>query len=124
MSDKQIRLDRDAREALQNLIEAAIAKHDPSMHLEAFKRAILVSGFFTQENMEAVADLSFSKGCDYSRSWGLCVGEPAVLLSDILHPLEEETIPDCVTKKYPLLTQREWESAIRIVVMILSSHEL
>jgi hypothetical protein len=124
MSDKQIRLDRDVREALCNLIEGAIRDDESRKNLEILQQAILIKGFFTDDNQKAIDDLRFSQGRDYSRSWGLCVGDPGVLLSDIVHLLEEERIPDCVATKHPHLTQREWESAMRIVMMILSSFEL
>ena len=123
MDSNEDTLDRELREALVALAEAAVSGHDVVEPFERVKTAILTSGWFTEDNRRAVDDLSFGPRIGPDRAVGIGLRSAGILLRDIIHHLEEERIPDGIADTFPHLTQREWESAMRVLVMILMSFE-
>lgn len=115
---------RNVREALTALASNASEGNYSPDDLERLKKAILINGFYTSENQEAVEDVKFAQGDDYANSWGLSVSDPPVLLSNIVHIVAGEGVPAEVSRLYPQLTERQWYSAMGIIGHILSCHEV
>lgn len=120
--DFYFKQDKARQNALRDLMEAAAAGKETDEALKQVKH-MLTLGYDTEDNRNAMDRLKFAKAGKFP-SLGLTVGEPPVLLSDILWTVEGMPIPNEVQTSFPQLKQDEWEAAIRTIILILTTYEV
>lgn len=114
--------ERARQDALRDLLAAAAGGQDIGEHVEQVKK-MLTLGYDTEDNRNAMDRLQFTHAGKLNRQ-GLCVGDPPVLLSDILWMIEGMKMPSEVHADFPHLKKCDWEAAIRTIMLILTTYEL
>lgn len=84
----------------------------------AFKRALLDFGSETPDNLNCAEQLEL----DPSRS-ALVLRKHGIPISDLLNVAEDSDVPPSVREAFPLVTQAEWDAAMRLVTLILIALE-
>ncbi|WDI44229.1 hypothetical protein [Bremerella sp. P1] len=122
INEFQFQLDKTKQDALRQLLEAAASGKDTEEPLKLVKQK-LTEGADTDGNHEAMDLLKFVQA-DNPKSMGLSVGDPPVLLSDILWTIEGMEMPSEVQADFPHLKEHDWNAALRVMMLILSTYDL
>ncbi|MEV6711485.1 hypothetical protein AB0M48_05495 [Lentzea sp. NPDC051208] len=83
-----------------------------------FKRALVEFGSETPDNLNSIEQLEL----DPARS-ALVLRRHGIPISDLLHAAEDSDVPPSVREAFPLVTQAEWDAAMRLVTLILIALE-
>ncbi len=85
---------------------------------QQLKQLITDYGSETPDNLEAGKHLEFVERNQYRG-----VGSHNHLLSDVLNTLECTELPPYIKEEFPDLSQKEWESLLRMATLIASAME-
>lgn len=90
-------------------------------------RAFLDEGSETPDNLNCAEHIEF--GWIHNRSFGpmhicgLKLKGKDILVSDVVHLIEDEEITQSIQEQYPELTLEEWSAVTRITTMVLIALE-
>ncbi|QHT65547.1 hypothetical protein GXP67_02130 [Rhodocytophaga rosea] len=91
---------------------------------EQFRTALLDFASETPDNLASVDNIEIGKIRVNGRlESGLKIKGKKIMLSELMHSIEEMDLPEEIKAEYPKLTQEEWAAATRIMTLILSSLE-
>lgn len=91
---------------------------------EQFKIALLDYASETPDNVASIEKIEIGKvEVDKRLYSGLKIKGKNILLSEIMHGIENMSMPADIKEQFPNLTQQEWEAATRIIYLVLSSLE-
>ena len=90
-------------------------------------RAFLEMGSETPDNLKCSRQIEYGRAdgreASPAKVFGLKVKGTEILVSDVMHLVESEGIPESVLEYYPDLTDDQWSAVTRMTSMILISLE-
>ncbi len=117
-------------ELVETLLRACRKSERPPIDTaitQEVREAFLRRGSRTPDNMNCVEHIEYGtvEGREFGppKVSGLKVKESDVLISDVMHLVEDADIPDIVKKYYIDITVDEWSAITRMTTMILLSLE-
>jgi len=117
--------DHDLVEVLLRACKASERPPVDAAITEEVREAFLRKGSRTPDNLNCVEHIEYGtvEGREFGPPTvsGLKVKESDVLISDVMHLVEDMDVPDIVKKYYIDITAEEWSAITRMTTMILLS---
>ena len=118
---------REAQRRLRKTLIDATAKAQSSVELkdatQALREALLTFGSETPDNVQCAQHVEFGwvrrRRFGPSDVMGLKIRGKPVLISDLIHAIEDAVVPRKVQRQYPTITADDWAAARRLVTLIL-----
>jgi hypothetical protein len=117
-------------ELVRSILAAAIGSRegiDLTTLTNDIMRTLLEMGSETPDNLNCAQQIEFGRvaGREFGPAtvFGLKVKGTEMLVSDVMHFVEDEGVPDTVHRYYPNLTDDQWSAVTRVTTMILLSLE-
>lgn len=115
------------RENLCQIASVRLLPTDLEKLSDDLMRSFLDFGFETPDNLNCydhievgwIHDRQFGPRSVY----GLKLRDETVLVSDIIHLIEDMDLPDSVKDYYPELTENQWSAILRMATMVLLALE-
>lgn len=109
----------------------ALSRSVVSKKSDRLMKAFLAFGSETDDNMNCFRHVEYGRvdGRVDGRTWGpkrtygLKLKGKQILLSDVIHMVEDRKIPNEIAERYPDLTEDEWAAISRMATMILLALE-
>lgn len=118
---------RDPAAELRKLILQFADSSQPNGvdHTAAFRSALLDYGSHTPDNVAAIERIEIGPLEDETsaQTTGLRLASTGASLATILNVLEDAPIPPAVAESLPNLTPDDYESALRVVTLLLTAIE-
>ncbi|MBN1450509.1 MAG: hypothetical protein JW963_05785 [Anaerolineales bacterium] len=89
--------------------------------------ALLYFGSETDDNVNCVKHVEFGESCGRQfgppQKYGLKIRNSNILISDLIHSLEDDDIYRYLQGQFPSLNQAQIEAGLRLAVMVLLAFE-
>lgn len=81
----------------------------------------------TDDNLNCYNHIEYGSvspgACNSKETYGLKLKGKDILISNVVHLVEDLDLPDQIKKKFPTITRHEWAAVTRMVTMILIAFE-
>ncbi len=115
---------------VQHILAASIGTRegmDLTEITDGIMRTLLEMGSETPDNLNCSQQIEYGRvdrrQVGPATVFGLKVKGTEMLLSDVMHVVEDDGIPESVQRHYPDLTDDQWSAVTRMTTMILLSLE-
>lgn len=120
----------DNHALVQSILAADIGSRegmDLTQLTDGIMRTLLTTGSKTPDNLNCSEQIEYGRvgGREFGPAtvFGLKVKGTEMLVSDVMHLIEDTGIPPSVKRHYPDLTDGQWSAVTRMTTMILISLE-
>lgn len=118
---------RDSDALMELLSQIRRGEDTNKLATRKLRAAVLALGSATDDNLNCVEHIEVGSVRRLFggplRNRGLKVRGKPIMISDVIHTLEDSRMPAVVRHAFPALTSKEWDACLRLVTLILISLE-